>query len=236
VGFFDHAGVLFSLEYSLFDNLDILIRVIRRLTCDMSLVDLGHDRLVTLLDEDTYYQDKYPRFKVRMGGPFDTRCWITEGLPIWVSRSLFGRGTSVWHVRIATGMAPRGNRHKQEKAINKMTQAVLKVAWRAQKRETESSIYATIKSYGSHCGIAQFLDGGDAMFPVASDLAILVNIESLRNRWPTDEHPLCPVPDNAVLHRVLIRPVGRGLWTFESERELVEALRSALAGVFASSR
>jgi hypothetical protein len=217
VGYFDHAGILFSLEYDIFKDLDVLVRVIRRITCDMSLVDLGHDRLATLLDRDTYYQEQYPRFKVRMGGR-DTRCWVTEGLPMWVSHSLFGRGTSVWHVKIVSG------------TMHTTKRAVLKVAWRSRTRDPESDIYSTIKGYGGHPGVAEFLDGGDVMFPVAGQLAIPVSIQDLRN--PRYNQPLRTVEDNQVLHRVLINPVGRGLWTFKSEKEFICALLSALAGEF----
>jgi hypothetical protein len=55
VAVFDRAGGLFSPEYDIEKDLHIFSCVIRRLTCDMGLVQLGHDPTVQLLENHTYY-------------------------------------------------------------------------------------------------------------------------------------------------------------------------------------
>jgi len=200
----DRAGIRFSEEYDIFENLDIFIRIVRRLTCELSPVDLGHDPTVELLSGQTYYQKQYPRFKVGMGGARG-RSWVTYGPPLFVSISFLGRGTSVWYV---TG--PHGR-------------SILKVAWRDALRKSESDIYSLVGA--GHPGVARFLDGGDVLYPSQAGRAIKIGISHIRNRQVMDQ-------DNRVLHRVLMEPVGRMLWDFDNDNQFILGFRAALEGEF----
>ncbi|TDL23520.1 hypothetical protein BD410DRAFT_897566 [Rickenella mellea] len=209
VGVFDHAGILFSDEYDYCgtDGLNIFVRVIRRLTCCMNLDQLGHDPTVQLSMGQTYYQAKYPSFKVSMGGKGeDTRRWTTDGLPLWVSNSLFGRATSVWHAESGEGV-----------------RCVLKTAWRDVLRKSESDIYALIPK--SNPGVADFLTGGDVRYP--GGMARMMDIKNLRKGLgPRDDDHF----KSSVLHRVSIRPVGKPLWEYKSVEEFIVGLLAILKG------
>jgi hypothetical protein len=177
----------------------------------MGLVQLGHDPTVQLVENHTYYDSGYPRFKVSMGGKDDTRCWTTKGYPMWVSLSLFGRGTSVWH---ANGLHGR---------------CVLKVAWRDENRKNESDIYGAIGF--SPPGVAKFLAGGDVLFPAAmTGKAVKVTVRHIRSDLGIDENDGTYLFRNRVLHRVTIRPVGRPLWKYDTEEELFKGLLAVVAG------
>jgi hypothetical protein len=210
VGVFDHAGVLFSDEYD-FDTtagLEVFVRVVRRLTCCMSLIDLGHDPSVQLINNQTYYQTEYPNFKVTLGGTRqDTRSWTTDGKPLWISNSLFGRATAVWRATDAEGVC------------------VLKTAWRDESRRSESEIYALVPK--GNPGIADFLTGDDVRYP--GGIAEKLDMRRLRQG-------LGPQGDNnfrnSVLHRVIIRPVGKPLSEYSSVEEFIHGLLAILNGNF----
>jgi Fungal protein kinase len=201
--FFDRAGVIFSNEYDVIENLPVFVRVIYRLTRDMGLEELGQDPSVSLQDNHTFYQAEYPSFVIAMGRRDDTRRWTTSGPPIWVSLSLFGRSTCVWHAKGLHG------------------ECILKIAWRDEARKSESEIYQMITS---HPGVAQFLDGGDVLFSSVS--AVKVDIQGLRDKFGLKDSPT----NNRVLHRVSISPTGLPLWEYETEKDFFLALRDAVAG------
>ncbi|TDL13723.1 hypothetical protein BD410DRAFT_871902 [Rickenella mellea] len=208
VGVFDHAGILFSNEYDInnTDGLNIFVRAVRRLACCMSLDDLGHDPTVKLHQRQTYYQVEYPNFDVSLGGSGDTRYWKTDGRPLWVSNSLFGRATSVWRATSAEG-----------------ARCVLKTAWRDASRRSESDIYALIPK--GNLGIAEFLTGDDVRYPLG--IARKVDFNNLRKGEVTETNDQFR---NSVLHRVSIRPVGKPLWRYSSVTEFIEGLLAILNG------
>ncbi|KAI0935651.1 hypothetical protein AcV5_004012 [Taiwanofungus camphoratus] len=202
---FDRGGVILSKEKHLRHDLELFVRVIYRLTCDLSPVELGHDPTVALLPQQTYYQEPYPSFRVTMGAG-DSHAWQTEGPPIWSSLSLVGRGTSTWLAFMDnTNYTPRQH-------------VILKVTWRSEARMDESAIYSII---GNVEGVAQFDTGGDVMFPSRiSGAANRITIEQLRRGMRTTR--------NSVLHRLSLYSVGRPLWHYHTDEELIIGFRAAL--------
>jgi hypothetical protein len=213
VAIFDRDGIQFSPIKDMWDDVHAFVRVIRRLACDMSPAQLGQDPTVRILSngEAVPWQkrakemglQKFPTYAVTMGT--GTRCWYTLGPPIWSSLSLLGRGTAIWRVCDAS---------KPGKSL------VLKNAWRSGERLAESIIYQAI--HGSHPGVAEYEFGSDVVFP-GSDRLISVN--NLRDT--TSNNAITKTP---ILHRLLIATIGRPLWEYTSDLELLLGIRSALKG------
>lgn len=217
VAIFDRDGVQFSPVYDMWADLPTFIRVVRRLACDMSPVELGQDPTVHMLSDieaaswrkraeslglQTPNDGHFPTYAITMGQ--GSRCWYTLGPPIWSSLSLLGRGTVVW--RVCDSSDPG-------------RVMVLKNAWRNSTRRAESAIYASIK--GKHPGVADYELGADVVFPGGGERVISAN--SLRG----DDKDSAAT---AVLHRLLVSTLGRPLWEFRSELELLKGLRAALKG------
>ncbi|KAF8589250.1 hypothetical protein K439DRAFT_1658060 [Ramaria rubella] len=226
VAIFDRDGVQFSPVCDMFKDMEVFIRVVRRLTCDMSPVELGHDPSVQLLAgneaqkwQNTAQERDYPiELTMKRGGPKENQqypayhvtmgngqsSWYTLGPPIWSSLSLLGRGTSVWRV-----------------CDSEKNEFILKNSWRSSERVGESTIY---KSIGTQVhGLAEYVSGGDVVFP--DDTQRLVSVLNLRD--PTRS----PIggKETAILHRLLLNTVGRPLWEFRSPIELLEGLLAALS-------
>jgi hypothetical protein len=213
VAVFDRDGVLFSPIRDILRDKATFIRVVRRLACDMTSVQLGQDPTVSMIPHEKSVHlraraksltgtDTFPCFSITMGGS-DTRRWYTLGPPIWTSISLLGRGTSVWRVC---------------EANNFDDVLVLKSAWRSSKRTAESDIYKSIA--GPCTGIALYRCGMDVMFPDDS----LITVANLRGDTPGEAEP------TPVLHRLLLATLGRPLWEYSSDVELLKGLRAAVKG------
>lgn len=176
------------------------IRVVRRLSHDLTEQELGRDP--TVLVAHSADRSLFPTYSVGLstgsnlgrtnntsqhGGP-----WKTEGRPIWTAYSLFGRGTTVWRVKEDFGQR---------------SQVILKTAWRHNKRETESKIYEFLQELRiiGKPGIAVFVGGKDVTLEGSSgDTKLSVN--SLRP--PGAEFQL---HEDIVLHRVVLGSVGKPL-------------------------
>ncbi|GJJ15502.1 hypothetical protein Clacol_009780 [Clathrus columnatus] len=227
VAIFDKDGVQFSSIHDLWDNLDVLIRIIRRMTHEMSPVDFGQDPNVNILpnnhpnsvtcrniatalakgNTDLINEiTNYPTYSIN----FCNIKYYTIGLPVWTSLSLLGRGTSIWRVSasptesFATGIF-----------------LILKTAWRQSKRPSESAIMQRIK--GSHDGLVQYSQGSDVFFPSSSHISPpKVTTANLRNQNRHVEG------DTTILHRLIFKTVGRPIWEFDSYLEFFLAIKAAL--------
>ncbi|KAF8589555.1 hypothetical protein K439DRAFT_367510 [Ramaria rubella] len=210
----------------MFKDMEIFIRVVRRLTCDMTPVELGHDPSVQLLagNEAQKWQKAakergypidlatkrggpkekqlYPAYQVTMGKGQDS--WYTLGPPIWSSLSLLGRGTSVWRV-----------------CDSEENEFILKNSWRSSERVGESTIYRSIGTQVR--GLAEYVSGGDVVFP--DDTQRVMSVFNLREHT----HSFTDGKETAILHRLLLNTVGRPLWEFRSQIELLEGLLAALS-------
>ncbi|KAF8584263.1 hypothetical protein K439DRAFT_1616870 [Ramaria rubella] len=211
VAIFDREGAQLSPICDIWEDLSTLIRVVRRLTCEMTLPELGQDPSVQIIsgsqasEWQTHAQtlgfSVYPTYRITMGQGH--KCWYTLGPPIWTSLSLLGRGTSVWRV-----------------CDQSKTMLVLKNAWRSSERLDESTVYQHIR--GTHPGVVEYDSGGDVVFPDQPERVITAqNLRYKNSRKNTV---------TMVLHRLFLKNFGRPLWEFESEIELLKGVRAALYG------
>ncbi|OSD02205.1 hypothetical protein PYCCODRAFT_1459153 [Trametes coccinea BRFM310] len=208
VSIFDRGGAQVSPIYNMFRNSDTFIRVIRSVTRILSDAELGRDPSVSLAPSSVSSSSDGPAWIVGAVGS-DRRQWCTTGPAIWSSLSLFGRATAVWPVREI-------NEHN-ELVGDAM---ILKSTWRSSDRDPESFVYQNIK--GSHPGLAKFIAGGDAVFPSHNGNQEAITVHSLRGV------PVSRGERTKVLHRLLIESVGKPVWMYETDRELLEGLIGAL--------
>lgn len=199
----DRGGVRWSPGFNMIGDCTIFVQVVRRLACDMSLINLGHDPTVTFGHGGGYNQIDYPTFTVGLGGPPPVRGpWHTQGGPLFVSASLLGRGTGVWKVIDQKGRP-----------------FILKTAWRSKSRTPESEVYTKLGA--GHPGVAIWEEGGDVYVGGQP-----IELRRLRGSIEDNSSDL----ERRVLHRVIISPLGKPLWMYENSGELFEGLLSALAG------
>jgi hypothetical protein len=107
IGLFSRCGISLSPVYQLKD--DIFLRLMQRLTCDLSEIELGFDETVTI--QDTFYGSEYPQFAIPPQSSSEVvqttsfegfemtssrEALTTVGIPLWVSLSLLGPGISLW--------------------------------------------------------------------------------------------------------------------------------------------
>ncbi|PIL26920.1 hypothetical protein GSI_10058 [Ganoderma sinense ZZ0214-1] len=211
----DRGGVMLSPKYSLLDGdgLRTFIRIVLRLTWEMSPYELGQDTSTEYVEcHKSLGRTDYPDLRVRMGGPGDNRTWTTFGNPLWLSHTLFGRGTSVWRVLTDEG-----------------SPGILKVAWRTVNRTGEQEIYKRIHEIveGAQRTISGMVNlksvgGGDVYFK-GTALSIPTTVSNLRP-WNTTAQPILDMQ----LHRVVFDDVGKPLWKYKSEEQLFRAMHMAL--------
>ncbi|KAI0667807.1 hypothetical protein C8Q78DRAFT_981095, partial [Trametes maxima] len=221
LAYFDRRGVVLGHDISIFDSKGALaedsfakfVRVVLRMSWEMSLEQLGHDPTVTLLDGHAYYDQTYPRFLVNVhtdNGETEEVC--TYGTPVWSSLSLIGRGSSVYR---AVSRSSPGN-----------SVVILKNAWRSVSRHHEAYFYKCIDQFYNGpgetrpAGVARLLFGGD----VKLDNGEWLSVKAIRGGGPfaiEDE-------EDVGLHRVVVKDYGKPLWSCTSPVELARAMLMAL--------
>ena len=143
---FDHNGVVISRSYHFRTYLGPFIRIIRRLVCEVTAYDLGLD--TTVHPEGCLGSTQYPADLVKIS---DETWHRTEGVPLWQSFTLLGRGTLVFRAR------------KHSNTSGPLS--ILKNAWRKDGRPKESDLYGLIRKSGgpfeSPPSLAGFVVGGD---------------------------------------------------------------------------
>ncbi|KAJ3542782.1 hypothetical protein NM688_g5938 [Phlebia brevispora] len=227
VAIFDRDGVVFSPEGDLAtrDGWNSFVRIARCLAVTMTDEELGRDPTAQLLassDPTTLRLQKEARLlglavpdnflSVSLGDSTGRR-WATVAM-IWSSLSLIGRGTTVWVVKELHNGKPEG-------AVR-----VMKTAWRSSRRTPEASIYKALQDaqkFRSHDCVAQ-LDVGD---DVRSQDRRIISVSTLRaseDRSPDESR------EDKILHRLLLSPVGRPIWEYESEEILIRGIKAAIEG------
>jgi len=218
VALFDRAGGVVSKDYDINTDLDTFIRIIRRLGRDLDAHALGLDPTVVPLHDLGSW--KFPEFRVIVGDS----AYITQGLPLWQSSSLVGRGTFVWKVVLEEGDEQSGK--------GKVKIFILKNAWRACARLAESVIYKMInsatKELTSHLtnldGVAQFVDGGDVFDSQLPNEVIKVSSHRKGFGNPISEK------DDPVLHRLVLASYGSRLNEFVTFSQLMRAAKKMNSG------
>ena len=218
---FDRAGAVVSKDFNISKDLEVFIRIIRRLGRDLDAYDLGLDRtIVPLLSLGSWKE--YPEFRVTVGGS----AYITKGLPLWQSTGLVGRGTFVWTVELEVDGEQSGK--------GRARTFILKNAWRACARLAESTIYKMLSSAMEEStsgltnldGVAKFVDGGDIYDPQQPNEMVKVSSHRKGFGGPIDEN------DDPVLHRLVLASHGRKLYEFTTFSQLMRAAKKMNCGTF----
>ncbi|KAJ8695807.1 hypothetical protein PTI98_005731 [Pleurotus ostreatus] len=259
VAIFDRAGVVVSPAADIWTDTKTFIRVIRRLTCDLSHIEMGCDPSVFELPSHAELYPfirktakslgvprdslDYPSFLVQcrrristLDGidtrschdhdrdDWETHKWLTIGPPVWVSLSLLGRGTSIWRVMP----------YKEDDFDSSAEVCILKNTWRNSHRSSESETYETVE--GGPDGVANFYCGGDAVFPWV-ETSPAISVVNIRNTdYRINRANLLGIPNHRsidptpMLHRLILKTVGRPLWDAVDWMELMRGFRAALLG------
>lgn len=239
---YDRDGVAVSPQLNMWNDTEAFIRLIRALTTNLTSVELGQDPTVAEIRDHevkrklglqkvvgpVFLIDSIGSDPVSYTNPSASsrvpRRWCTIGLPVWISFSLFGRGTAVWPVKA----------YNQSTSQLEGEEMVMKTAWRQSNRHSESSIYLRVAlEEDAHPAIARFRTGGDVrdsrrplILPSSvSNEKSVITTQYLRNN-------LVSAPDDSsqVLHRLVLETIGRSIWTYSSDLELMRGIRAALAG------
>jgi hypothetical protein len=215
---FDRAGGVVSKDYNINNDMEMFIRIIRRLGRDLDAYDLGLDRTVVPLHNLGIWR-QFPEFRVPVGGS----TYITQGLPLWQSTSLVGRGTFVCVVVLED--------HEQcgEGGAKSF---ILKNAWRACARLAESTVYKMLYNVAEEStahltdldGVAQFVEGGDIFNPQQPNEVIKVSSHRKGFGKPTNKD------DDPVLHRLVLASHGRKLYEFVTFSELMLGAKKMCSG------
>ena len=216
---FDRAGEVASKDHDITKDLEMFIRIIRRLGQCLDVYDLGLDWTVVPL-HSLGSRNTLPEFRATVG----ESTYITQGLPLWQSTSLVGRGTFVWVVVRAADAKPSGE--DTAKAL------ILENTWRACARLAKSTVYMVLNSEAkgptSHLtdldDIAQFVQGGDMHDPQHPNDVIKISSHRKGFGKPINEN------DDPVLHRLVLASHGRKLYEFATFSELMRAAKKMNSG------
>lgn len=221
VAIHDRGGITFSPEAGLNNDqgLELFVRIVRRMACDMTPVELGQDPTAQQLAPDNPAAARLredalshhlnapaglPTYSVSLGG-LHKRRWGTVSV-VWSSIELLGRGVTVQIVRELVNGVPTGDFK------------IMKTSWRRSDRIPESEVYKAFDD--GHPAVAKFDIGTDVYLPGSSEQKI--RISSLRGASPAD--------GDLILHRLILSSVGRPIWEYSSEEELLRGLKAAVLG------
>lgn len=204
----------------MWEDRDVFIRVVRSMTHILTDHELWQDKTVTELATPPEGigisgRPQEHAYLIQSIGA-DDRKWCTVDGNIWSSLSLFGRGTTIWPVRAY-----------RDGALGGQVMA-MKTALRSDKRQPEFSIYQQIKrglEEGERWprGLAELVLGGD----VSAD-----GHTPFPTSFPTQlaaDTPGASVP-RAILSRIITAPIGKRIWDYTDELELLKGLLCALEG------
>ena len=204
---FDRNGIVISRSYHLETHLGLFIRIIRRLSCEMTAYDLGLD--TTVRPEGCLGSAQYPSYLVKIS---DEIWYRTEGVPLWQSTSLLGRGTLVFRAR----------KHSDPDA----PLWILKHGWREDGRLKESGLYELMRKSGgpfaSPQSLAEWVAGGDV--PLHSGRA--VTIEGHRALFGSKVFE-----NGATVHRLILATRGKSLGSYTRFKQLLRAAWAIVVGM-----
>ncbi|KAF8174888.1 hypothetical protein BJ912DRAFT_989460 [Pholiota molesta] len=160
-------------------------------------------------------KDEYPSAVV-LSIRHDQHLWCTIGPPIRTSRALLGRGKHIWLVR---EYVPGDNKTLPSLNGDEMS---MKTAWRNNQKTPESMIYSSIKL--PVLGLVKFECGGDAIFSGVTGYPMTVR--NLRSNFLCDYED--PTSETPVLHRLILSTVGRPMWSYTTDLDLLTGFRDAL--------
>ena len=204
---FDRNGAIISRTYDFKTHLALFIRIIRRLSCEMTAYDLGLD--TTVRPESCLGCIDYPSYLVKIS---DETWYRTEGVPLWQSTSLLGRGTLVFNA--------------QEHSKPNGPLWILKNAWREDGRLRESELYEVMQRSGGPFeppkALAKFVVGGDVPLYGGG----MVTIENHRAGFNSKV-----LGNGATVHRLVLASRGKCLGSYTSFKELLTAGLGIVVGM-----
>jgi len=204
---FDRNGAVISRSYHFKTHLGLFIRVIRRLSCEMTAYDLGLD--TTVRPEGCLGSNHYPACLVKIS---EDTWYRTEGVPLWQSTSLLGRGTLVFRAR------------EHSKPSGPLW--ILKNAWREDGRLKESELYELMQKsdgpFDSPPSLAEFVAGGD----VPLHGGRMVTIEGHRANFG-----LKVIGNGATVHRLVLASRGKSLASYTKLKQLLKAAWAIVLGM-----
>ena len=203
---FDRNGAIISRTYHFETHLGLFIRIIRRLSCEMTAYDLGLD--TTVRPEGCLGSTDYPPYLVKIS---DTIWYRTEGVPLWQSTSLLGRGTLVFRAR---------DYCKPSEPLR-----ILKNAWREDGRLKESELYELMQAPGGAFqappSLAKWVVGGD----IALHNGQAVTIQGHRAQFGSRV-----IDHGATLHRLVLASCGKSLGSYTKFKHLLKAAWAIVIG------
>jgi hypothetical protein len=204
---FDRNGAVISRTYDFETHLGLFIRIMRRLSCEMTAYDLGLD--TTVRPEGCLGSTQYPPYLVKIS---EEAWYKTEGVPLWQSTSLLGRGTLVFRAREHSELGG--------------PLRILKNAWREDGRLKESDLYELMwRSDGpfeSPPSLAQWVVGADV--PLRGGK--VVTIEGHRAHFGAKV-----IGNGATLHRLVLASHGKNLASYTKLKELLKAAWAIVVGM-----
>ncbi|KAL0960122.1 hypothetical protein HGRIS_011763 [Hohenbuehelia grisea] len=242
---FDRDGATVSSDFDMWSDTEVFVKVIRQIACGLSPIELGADPSVQELEiSSPLYQEirkksaalqvlpesfDFPSYRItcprqlhpHSETPFATthevpwvsNQWVTIGPPISSPLSLCGRATTVWRV----------TRMENNCIVNIDEVCILKNAWRPSDHNSESDIYQSIST--RLAGVAEFLQGGDVTMPGSTDVIRVDRLRCVPGR------SFVPSAQSTwILHRLVLKTIGRALWDADSFLDIVKGVRAALNG------
>jgi hypothetical protein len=214
----DRGGCTISPAFSLINDKETLVRVALQLSRGLSLQELGTDPTVELSRPGNR------KAQAKYSFQFANDRWTTE-TKLFQSLTLVGRGTGVWVVTASGGKGKTRIR------------CVMKSSWRSRSRRAEHEIYAVIlqrlqeEKMQWPKGVAQIRAGDDVAVGaegMAGERGIedAISISKLRGGMGKQ----VMLGEDAVLHRLLLTELGHSLHEYTSARQLLLALKDAIAG------
>jgi Fungal protein kinase len=173
----------------------------------MTAYDLGLD--TTVRPEGCLGSSHYPSYLVKVS---DDAWYRTEGVPLWQSTSLLGRGTLVFNA--------------QEHSEPNAPLRILKNAWREDGRLKESELYELMQRsegpFTSPRALATFVVGGDV--PLQDGQVVTI-----------ERHRICfgstVTQNGATVHQLALASRGTSLASDTSFEQLLAAARGIVVGM-----
>jgi hypothetical protein len=147
------------------------------------------------------------------------QCLCTIVPLMGTSLPFLSRGTHVW---LAREYVPADPSWKGDETI-------MKTAWGNSQKTPESKVYSSMKL--PILGLAKFECGGDAIFSGATEYPMTVR--NLRSDLH-DHNFLCDYAETTsetpIFHRLILSTVGRPMWSYTTDLDLLTGFRDALQG------
>jgi hypothetical protein len=244
VSAWDQAGVVISKPHSITDEQELFIRLIISINCRMDAVDFGHNPRIQLPAGFNYTPledlsaveslaaldngEAPARFPTTRIGRFQWE--LRELLSKWTGA--LGRNTTVWRVARNVEEDPRKPRRYIFRA--------LKLTWHTPSRVTERAIHHSLQEDFRLLGRKQpptisKLDAGKSDGDESAEAAcVFTTISEIRGDDVCTDM-FCKSDANLELTALLFHRVGKAIYEYKNDLELLRGGRDILKGIVSSS-